>query len=465
MENTSGAKDNLVNDKVACENAVVTRENEAVPHENETADTEIVNHKYWGCVVVLASFFNIAIIDGVGYTAGILLDSLLAELGGGRGGVAVAGSLQVGVYSLSGPIVGRLISRCGARPVCMVGALISCLGLLGASFASSLGCVLLGYSVVAGFGFGMMYIPSVVGVAPYFTERRALAIGICLCGSGIGTFTLAPISAYLLEYYGWRWVFRTFSIICFFCIFCGASMVPVREEQQENSIKEQSFRNPDNEPRPGLRKQILTLILGEELTRSRSLGVFCLIVLADFLTFTAIYIPYTHLPPLAKFAGVSSGDAAFLISAGGISNTVGRFSGGWLSDQPWSHPLYLTLAAISAAAIPSFILPWCSQYWIFVLSFGFFGFVTGCEVGCTSPLLVKLLGLSCLTQAFGIMTALRGVAALVGPPTAGLLVDQFDDPGLALCLCGALMVASSVVAGIAAVLNRAVEKRASYVEL
>ena len=91
--------------------------------------------------------------------------------------------------------------------------------------------------------------------------------------------------------------------------------------------------------------------------------------------------------------------------------------------------------------------------------------MTGCEVGCTSPLLVRLLGLSCLTQAFGIMTALRGIAALVGPPTAGLLVDQFDDPGLALCLCGALMVASSVVAGIAAVLNRVVEKRATYVEL
>ena len=84
-------------------------------------------------------------------------------------------------------------------------------------------------------------------------------------------------------------------------------MVPVREEQQENSIKEQSFRDPDNESRPGLRNKILTLILGEELTKSRSLGVFCLIVLADFLTFTAIYIPYTHLPPLAKVFSLNHG--------------------------------------------------------------------------------------------------------------------------------------------------------------
>ena len=71
-------------------------------------------------------------------------------------------------------------------------------------------------------------------------------------------------------------------------------------------------------------------------------------------------------------AGVSPADAAFLISAAGITNTIGRlvlliysfltmlarFFGGWLSDQPWTHPLYLTLMAITAAVLPSFVLPW-----------------------------------------------------------------------------------------------------------
>ena len=122
-----------------------------------------MNRSYWGWVVVAASFFNIAVIDGVGYTAGILLDSLLQELGGGRGGVAVAGSLQVGVYSLSGPIVGKLVSRFGARPVCVTGAFISCLGLFGASFALNLGGCSHMLQCCCWFGFGKMYIPSVVG--------------------------------------------------------------------------------------------------------------------------------------------------------------------------------------------------------------------------------------------------------------------------------------------------------------
>ena len=151
----------------------------------------------------------------------------------------LSGSLQVGIYSLSGPLVGKLIAKFGARPICIVGALISSFGLFAASFATDLGFVLVGYSVTAGFGFGMMYIPSVVAAAPYFTERRALAIGICLCGSGVGTFALAPISQIILDNYGWRWVFKTFSAICLFCVLCGATMAPVDNQEED---KPQSTR-------------------------------------------------------------------------------------------------------------------------------------------------------------------------------------------------------------------------------
>ena len=80
-------------------------------------------------------------------------------------------------------------------------------------------------------------------------------------------------------------------------------------------------------------------------------------------------------------------------------------------------------------------------------------------------MIVMLLGLPCLTQAFGIMTALRGIAALVGPPSAGLLVDDFGEPGLALYLCGALMVSSLCISTVASVVNRVAERRGNYIEL
>lgn len=46
--------------------------------------------------------------------------------------------------------------------------------------------------------------PSVIIVGYYFEKWRPLATGIALCGSGVGTFILAPISTQLIEKYGWR---------------------------------------------------------------------------------------------------------------------------------------------------------------------------------------------------------------------------------------------------------------------
>ena len=40
------------------------------------------------------------------------------------------------------------------------------------------------------------------------------------------------------------------------------------------------------------------------------------------------------------------------------------------------QPLHLSLVAIAAAALPSFVLPNCLVYWTFLASFGFFGLVS-----------------------------------------------------------------------------------------
>lgn len=50
----------------------------------------------------------------------------------------------------------------------------------------------------------MIYVSAVLIPGFYFDKWRALATGISVCGSGIGTFALAPINAFLVENHGWR---------------------------------------------------------------------------------------------------------------------------------------------------------------------------------------------------------------------------------------------------------------------
>ena len=49
----------------------------------------------------------------------------------------------------------------------------------------------------------------------------------------------------------------------------------------------------------------MQVLLGRELAASPRLGPYTMFTVADFLAFCAIYIPYTHLPPLAVAHGVT----------------------------------------------------------------------------------------------------------------------------------------------------------------
>ena len=337
-------------------------------------------------------------------------------------------------------MVARLAGWLGGRAVCVAGATLAAAGMLLASLASHLPLLLLGYSVTAGLGFGMIYLPSVLAAAPHFQQRRALAMAVTLCGSGAGTLLLAPLSQAVLQAAGWRAVLRTFSGLCMACVVCGAALTSPAGPDSVPAPAPQSTESP-NTSKPGSR--LLGLVLGPALAASPALPIFTLILLADFFTFAAVYIPYSHLPGLAMARGLSPGQTAAVISAGGAANTVGRLTGGGLADT--RPPLPLTLLAVATAALPCFILTACSSLPAFLASFALFGLLTGVQVGCASPLLVSLLGMPALAPAFGALTAGRGVAALVGPPLAGLLADTTASLASPLHLTGGLLLAGAAL--------------------
>jgi hypothetical protein len=47
-------------------------------------------------------------------------------------------------------------------------------------------------------------------------------------------------------------------------------------------------------------------------------------------------------------------------------------------------------------------------------------------VGLTSVILVDLLGLENLTNAFGLLLLFQGIASIVGPPVGGIFFKKFN---------------------------------------
>lgn len=97
-------------------------------------------------------------------------------------------------------------------------------------------------SVFAGLGFALCYTPAIVMVGCYFRERTALAYGIGLSGSGIGTFVLAPVVQLLIDLYSWRGALLVLSAFVANLCVCGALLRPIavldfKEEEESGEEK------------------------------------------------------------------------------------------------------------------------------------------------------------------------------------------------------------------------------------
>ena len=147
----------------------------------------------WGWLVVFACFCTTFTLDGIGYSFGMFMKPLKREMVENNMAISTIGSLQIAVYLFSGPLVARLVAKFGVRIVAITGSLLAGIGLLAASLSSSLPLLMLSYSGVSGLGLGFLYIPGVVASQAHFTRRRALAVGIAVCGTGVGTLVLPPL--------------------------------------------------------------------------------------------------------------------------------------------------------------------------------------------------------------------------------------------------------------------------------
>ena len=255
-----------------------------------------------------------------------------------------------------GPLVARIVTNFGSRKVCILGSLLFFIGVLGASFSGSLEVLLVCYSLVTGVGFGCMVIPGVVACQDHFTRRRALAQAIAVCGTGMGTLVLPPFVEALIADAGWRWTLRALSGVCLASALCGVAMfTPTNNNNNTQNREELSHTDIDQEPPTGWR-WLLSLVVGQGLATTKFFPMFLIVMVGDFLATMSLYIPYTHLPDLAMARGVSSRNAAFLISAAGIGSMVGRILAGVLCDQGGLHPMTITLLATALASIQAFLL-------------------------------------------------------------------------------------------------------------
>ena len=127
-------------------------------------------------------------------------------------------------------------------------------------------------------------------------------------------------------------------------------------------------------------------------------------------------MPYVYIAAQAETLGINKRNASLLISTIGAANTVGRIILGYISDKPWINRLHVYNVCLTVCGIATALSAFCFEFWGLAVYSAVFGFTIGAYVGLTSVILVDLLGLDNLTNAFGLLLLFQGIASFVGPP-------------------------------------------------
>ncbi|KAJ2953818.1 hypothetical protein O0L34_g1446 [Tuta absoluta] len=180
--------------------------------------------------------------------------------------------------------------------------------------------------------------------------------------------------------------------------------------------------------------------------------IYILFVVSNFLTSIGFYIPYVYTVPLGNSLNIE--DPEFIVSIIGVANVIGRIILGFIADKPWVNRLLAYNVCLTIAGVSIALTALCWEFWGLAMCATVFGFTIGAYVGLTSVVLVDLLGLERLTNAFGLLLLFQGIASLIGPPFAGWLHDATYSFASGFYVAGATVSLSGVILYLIPVIRR-----------
>ncbi|KAF2359700.1 Major facilitator superfamily [Trinorchestia longiramus] len=173
--------------------------------------------------------------------------------------------------------------------------------------------------------------------------------------------------------------------------------------------------------------------------------IFLLFAASNFLTSIGFYAPYIFIVDRALDIGIVAEKTPMLLAVVGISNTISRVVLGYVSDLAWVNRLLVYNTALTICGLATCFSIWMTSYEWQLFYAAMFGCTSGAYVGLTSVVLVDLLGMEKLTNAFGLVLMFQGLAAVIGPPMCGSLYESSQNYNYTFLLAGTMIALSGIM--------------------
>lgn len=361
-----------------------------------------------GWPIVLSSMLGV----GLGlsplpfYTLGVIAPHLASEFGWGMGQIFFGLTITTFAVVIGGPAAGFLAMRYGARRVALTSLVLLSLSFMSLGLSNgSLTQFYVTWAVVATLGAGTLPITWTRGVNAWFEDRKGLALGLTLMGTGLFGIAAKPLTAWLVTNWGWRGA------------FVGLGLLPLLIALP---VAFWLFRNVDGDPdRPRSTEPVPGLTLAQALRDWR----FWVMVVAFMPISFALGGPIPNMENILKQGGLSPGQVIGLTSFIGLSALLGRLIGGWLIDRFWAPGVALVILLLPGLSC------WLLAHGPLtpttaLVSIVLVGFAVGMEYDLMAFFVARYFGMKSYTQIYSLLYVCFALGAGIGPAAFGWSFDR-----------------------------------------
>jgi len=383
----------------------------------------------WRIVVSAACGVGVGLTGAPIFSLGAFLVPLSQSFGWTRAQVSVASVFLVAGTIVTAPFVGRAADRFGVRRI----GLLSLLGLALASLAmtlvrGNLHTFYAGLVVLSLAGCGTTPTIWTRGVATWFDDRRGLALGLTLVGTGIAAIVMPPFVGGLISRYGWRAGYYGLAAVT------ALAIVPVFL----------FFFEAGRDGRGGARAGAVHagFTTGEAL-RTRQ---FWQLGIANLVVTAAISAVIVNLVAMLGDAGMARSTALLVAGLLGVAVVVGRLSMGFFIDR--LHAPYVAAVFLLLPCVGSVILAVAPQSLILACIAAFaVGLAGGSEIDLLAYLTSRYFGLKSYGEIYGWQFLMFEIGVGSGPVLAGWSYDVHGSYRSALEIVAVAFAAGAITIG------------------
>ncbi|MFC2068029.1 MFS transporter [Chloroflexota bacterium] len=383
------------------------------------SNTQVRNRKfYYGWIVLVACLAFLITSSGIRHSFGVFFKPLEADFDLSRALTSEIFTVYLALSALFAILAGWIIDRYEPKILFTVMGFFTGLSLLLTSQATELWHIFISYSLLLAIGTGAVYIQAISITLKWFMKGRGLAVGIVASGMGIGIILMTPISAWLIDSYGWQTSFFILALVAFFVMIPFALLLKRAPDKKAELLHSEET---DTSKLSVLNKIRYDKVEDYTLLQAVRTSFFWLITFVRFLLGCCVYMVLTHIVPHAIDLGINPIQAASILSLAGGGTIMGMLLMGRASDIIGRKQILLICALLLTASMLWVV--WSSSIWMLYIFAVIFGFSMGGTSPTVNSLIVDVFG----TRHIGVINAVSdagwGIGSALGPLLAGYVFD------------------------------------------